>query len=95
MLKLFPLAQRRTDARASASAQPIDATGVIAKIARRQRSVFAVYAGFNESVRVTGIAPPRRWQPSPLNLIVRGLDSRINHDEIVLDTFEFLDMDAY
>jgi hypothetical protein len=86
VLKVFPLVT---------SAEPIDATRTIRSITRRQRSLFAVYAGFNRSVRVHGVRPPRQLQPSPLNQIVRSLDPGVDQDSIELDTFEFLDMDAY
>jgi hypothetical protein len=86
VLKAFPL----TTGTAS-----IDATRTIRAATRFHRAGFAVYAGFNGSVRVRGIRPPRRFQPSPLNLIVRHLDPTVDQDSIVLDTFEFLDMDAY
>ena len=86
VLKVFPLVT---------SAEPIDATRTIRSITRRQRSLFAVYAGFNRSARVQGVRPPRRLQPSPLNLIVRSLDPDVDQDSIELDTFELLDMDAY
>jgi hypothetical protein len=46
-------------------------------------------------VTVRGIAPPRRLLPAPLNLIVKSLDDAIPQDDFVLDTYEFLDMDAY
>lgn len=86
VLKVFPL---------GAGTAPTDATRAIRSATRFHRAVFAVYAGFNGSVRVRGIRPPRRLQPSPLNLIIRNLDPAIDQDAIVLDTFEFLDMDAY
>src|SRR5690606_8542213 len=54
-----------------------------------------VYAGWNRWVSMRGITPPRRFLPSPLNLIVKSLDPAIDQDALVLDTFEFLDMDAY
>ncbi|MDG2028844.1 MAG: hypothetical protein P8J50_17220 [Acidimicrobiales bacterium] len=86
VLKIFPT---------STGHAAIDATRAIRAAMRFHRAAFAVYAGFNGSVRVRGIAPPRRLQPSPLNLIIRHLDPSIDQDAIVLDTFEFLDMDAY
>jgi hypothetical protein len=55
----------------------------------------AIYAGFNAHVRVRGIRPPRRLQPSPLNLIYRSLSPDAPKVSFTLDTFEFLDMDAY
>lgn len=86
ILKLFPLVS---------SGLPLDATRVIRSIGRWDRSAFCVYAGLNRSVRVRGGRPPRRLQPSPLNLIIRRLDPAVDQDSIELDTFEFLDMDAY
>jgi hypothetical protein len=46
-------------------------------------------------VRVRGIQPPRRLQPSPLHLILRTLSPAVDQDTLAVDTFEFLDMDAY
>lgn len=86
VLKAFPLAT---------GTAPVDATAMIRTATRHHRAGFAVYAGFNGSVKVRGIAPPRRFQPSPLNLIIRHLDPDVDQDTITLDTFEFLDMDAY
>ena len=86
LLKLFPLAT---------AGLPLDATRAIRSIARKQHTAFAVYAGFNGSVTVRGLRPPRRLQPSPLNLVARRLDPDLDQDALELDTFEFLDMDAY
>lgn len=86
VLKTFPLVS---------GTGPLDATRAIRSVTRWHRAGFAVYAGFNGSVRVRGLRPPRRLQPSPLNLIIRRLRPDVDHDAIVLDTFEFLDMDAY
>ena len=85
ILKLFPLT----------TGSPINATRAIRSIARRQLTAFAVYAGFNGSVTVRGLHPPRRLQPSPLNLVVRRLDPALDQDALDLDTFEFLDMHAH
>lgn len=62
---------------------------------RHHRAPAAVYAGWNRWVRVRGVSPPRRMLPAPLNLIVKSLDPGIGQDTLVLDTYEFLDMDAY
>jgi len=86
VLKAFPL---------SSGSAPIDATRAVRAATRFHRAAFAVYAGFNGSVAIRGVRPPRRLQPSPLNLIIRHLDPSVDQDAIVLDTFEFLDMDAY
>ncbi len=64
-------------------------------VLRHHRAAFGVYAGFNRHLRVRGVRPPRRLQPSPLNLIVRSFGPEWDQNRIRLDTFEFLDMDAY
>ena len=86
VLKTFPL---------KPGPGPTPATNAIRSITRWHRSAFAVYAGINPSVTVQGIKPPRRLQPSPLNLIVRSLDPSVNNAEIGFDTFELLDTDVY
>src|SRR3954463_16633173 len=77
------------------SEQDANADRMIAAACRFHRAPYAVYAGFNARVRVRGIRPPRKLQPSPLHLILRSLSPAIDQDALTLDTFEFLDMDAY
>jgi len=86
VLKIFPLV---------GGSSVIDATRAIRTVTRWHRAGFAVYAGFNGSVTVRGITPPMRLRPSPLNLVVRQLDPSFDAESVKLDTFEFLDMDAY
>ena len=86
VLKIFPLVNSRST---------INATSAIRAATRWHRAGFAVYAGFNGSVSVSGIPPPMRFRPSPLNLVVRRLDPDFDDESVKLDTFEFLDMDAY
>ena len=86
ILKLF----RRT-----AGPDTIRADAVIGAACRFHRAPYAVYAGFNHHVAVRGVQPPRRLQPSPLHLILRSLSPAVDQDTLTLDTFEFLDMDAY
>jgi hypothetical protein len=74
---------------------PLVADRFVAAIGVYHRAPVIVYAGFNARVRVRGLRPPRRWQPSPLNLIFRSLTERAPKRGFRLDTFEFLDMDAY
>ena len=73
----------------------VPATRAIRSISRWHRSAFAVYAGFNPAVTVRGIKPPRRLQPSPLNLIVRSLNPALKDSGIDFDAFELLDTDAF
>jgi hypothetical protein len=68
---------------------------VIAAACRFHRAPYAVYAGFNARVTVRGIQPPRKLQPSPLHLILRSLSPAVDQASLAVDTFEFLDMDAY
>ena len=84
VLKTFPL-----------SPGPMSATEAIRSITRWHRSALAVYAGFNPAVTIRGIKPPRRLQPSPLNLMVRSLNPAVDNTEIDFDTFELLDTDVY
>jgi hypothetical protein len=86
ILKLLP--------RAGASL-PLRAGEIVSAACRFHRAPYAVYAGFNAHVSVRGVQPPRRLQPSPLHLILRGLAPDFDHEGLTLDTFEFLDMDAY
>lgn len=74
---------------------PIPTRRMLAAVCRYHRAPVAVHAGINEDVRVRGIAPPRRLQPSPLHLIIRRLDPSVDQEAIVLHSFEFLDGDAY
>lgn len=74
---------------------PISSREMIAAVCRHHRAPYAVYAGWNAHVPVHGIQPPRRLQPSPLYLILRTLAGDMDQNRLELDTFEFLDMDAY
>lgn len=85
ILKLLPRAGR-TGLRAEA---------IVSAACRFHKAPYAVYAGFNPHVALRGIQPPRKLQPSPLNLIIRSLSPAIDQGPLMIDTFEFLDMDAY
>lgn len=74
---------------------PLRSDAIVGAACRFHRAPYAVYAGFNEHVKVRGIQPPRRVQPSPLHLILRSFSADVDQDALRLDTFEFLDMDAY
>lgn len=73
----------------------VRADAMVGAACRFHRAPYAVYAGFNQHVTVRGIQPPRRLQPSPLHLILRSLSPAVDQDTLAVDTFEFLDMDAY
>ena len=74
---------------------PLPAQRLAGAICRYHGAPMAVYAGFNARVQLRGMAPPRRLQPSPLNLIYRSLTDKAPKQGFRLETFEFLDMDAY
>lgn len=88
VLKLMPR-------RPLAPGTTVSAQRIVGAICRYHRAPFAVYAGFNARVRLLGVAPPRKIQPSPLNLIYRSLTDKAPKLGFRLETFEFLDMDAY
>ena len=75
---------------------PLRGAPFVTAACRHHRAPMCVYAGFNAHARVSGIRPPRRLQPSPLNLVFKSLDeTRAPSSTFRVDTFEFLDMDAY
>ncbi len=78
-----------------ADGETVSSRGAIAAACRYHRAPAAVYAGFNAHVRVRGVRPPRRLQPAPLNLLFRSLSDEVPQETFTLDTYEFLDFDAY
>ncbi len=74
---------------------PISGQPAVAEACRWHRAPAAVYAGFNRNVVVRGVPAPERIKPSPLNLELCSLSDRIRQRDFHLDTYEFLDMDAY
>jgi hypothetical protein len=88
ILKFFPRGPRRID-------EPLSSRRAIAAVCRYHRAPAAVYAGFNALVPVRGISPPHRLRPAPLNLVVHSFSDEVPQETLRLDTFEFLDLDAY
>ncbi len=86
VMKLLPRGGRRG---------PLPARQVIAAACRYHRTPIALYAGYNEHVRVRGIRPPHRLKPAPLYILVRALRDGVDQDAVVLSTYEFLDIDAF
>ena len=74
---------------------PVSARSVIAAALRHHRVPVGIYAGFNRHVPVRGIAIPKSIQPAPLNLLFRSLSDEVPQETFALDTYEFLDFDAY
>jgi hypothetical protein len=88
ILKLFPRGPMAAGERRSPRT-------AIAAACRYHRAPVAVYAGFNALVPVRGFEPPRRLRPAPLNLVVHSFSDEVPQETFRLDTFEFLDLDAY
>jgi hypothetical protein len=74
---------------------PLASHGTITEICHHHKAPLAVYAGRNRHVPVSGVRLPERFKPVPLNLVLLSLNPRIDHNTFQLDTYEFLDMDAY
>lgn len=75
--------------------ETVSPRAVVAAACRHHRAPAAVYAGFNAHVPVRGLRPPRKLQPAPLNLLFRSLSDEVPQETFALDTYEFLDFDAY
>ena len=75
---------------------PVSGAPFVASACRAHRAPLCVYAGWNAHAHVRGIPSPRRFQPSPLNMVYKGYDeTRAPAASFRLDTFEFLDGDAF
>jgi hypothetical protein len=86
ILKLLPRAGRFG---------PLASRDLLNAICRHHRAPCGVYAGHNRHVPVRGIRLPERLKPVPLNLDILGTTGGLDQQTFQLDTFEFLDMDAY
>lgn len=74
---------------------PVSGQAVVTAACAHHKAPFAIYAGYNRHVVVRGWRAPERLKPAPLNLMVCSLSDAVPQDTFRLDTFEFLDMDAY
>lgn len=74
---------------------PRSGWAAVSAACHHHRSPVAVYAGFNRHVVVRGIPAPDRLKPAPLNLMVHSVSDELDQASFALDTFEFLDMDAF
>lgn len=75
---------------------PVSTTALVGATLRSHRAVVCVYAGWNANARVRGMRVPHRFQPSPLNVVLKVVDEeRVDAETFVLETWELLDMDAY
>lgn len=74
----------------------MDVRPLIRSACKESRTALFLYAGYNAAAKVSTIALPSGFKPSPLNLIFRSLDSAaLPASQVKFDTFEFLDFDAY
>ena len=86
------------------SPSPGVGAALAAQACRRDRSLGAVYVGFNDRVAFRGMGVPRRLSPSPLNLLFFRADQASAAvgievpeppiDDVTLNCFELLDFDA-
>jgi hypothetical protein len=74
---------------------PLPGRALVSEVCRFHRAPAAVYAGWNRHVPLRGVPLPERLKPVPLNLMVHSLDPAIRQESFTLDTYEFLDADAY
>jgi hypothetical protein len=73
---------------------PLDARSAIAAACRHHRAPFALHAGLNSHVRITGFSVPPRLRPVPLNLMALPIDPTIDPKNMKIDIYDFLDFDA-
>lgn len=85
LLKLLPR---------SRTSLPMSGARFVSAACRSNHAPLCIYAGWNAHVNVRGIPTPRKLQPSPLNVVFKPL-ADIPASQFSLDTFEFLDMDAF
>lgn len=68
---------------------------IAARLARFHRTPLVVYWGRNSRVALRGLRLPKRFQPSPLEVVLHLFDQQKADLELPLDDFELLDLDAY
>jgi hypothetical protein len=73
---------------------PLGAGRFVSEACRANHAPLCIYAGWNAHVNVRGVPTPRKLQPSPLNVVFKPLTD-VPPPYFRLDTFEFLDMDAF
>jgi len=73
---------------------PLPAEAIVTAACRHHRAPVAMYVGFNAHLPMRGVTVPRRFLPSPLNLLFLTLGD-LDQASFRFDTFEFLDFDAF
>jgi GNAT superfamily N-acetyltransferase len=81
--------------RRSHDGDPVAGGPLVRSLLRTHRTPFAIHFGRNPDVALTGVPIPRRLLPSPLALVLQPFTDRFDPATFRLDTFEFLDFDAY
>ena len=76
-------------------AAPVSAGPLAAAVQRFHRAPLAVHWGRNRWVNVRGPRIPEARMPSPLQIVLHSFHPDFAVDDFELDTFEFLDFDAY
>jgi hypothetical protein len=75
---------------------PVPGGRYVTAACRAHRAPACVYAGWNAHARVRGVPVPMRFRPSPMNIVFKSFDeNRMPSGSFRIDTFEFLDGDAY
>jgi GNAT superfamily N-acetyltransferase len=77
------------------TSRPVSGAPAVAAACRHHRTPIALYSGFNAQVKLPDIGLPLRLRPVPLNLIYKSLSDDVPQETFELDTYEFLDMDAF
>jgi hypothetical protein len=72
---------------------PLPSRELVAAACRHHGAPLAMYGGYNAHVPVSGVAIPRAWLPTPLNVVFVTL-SELDPTVFRFDTLEFLDFDA-
>ena len=71
---------------------PAPIAPLVSSVARYHKTPFVVHWGENPHFKMNGLKIPRRFQPSPLDLVVHFFEVKINFQ---LNEFELLDFDAF
>jgi len=83
LLKVFPVSPNEV---------PVPITPFVSGVAKYHKTPFVAYWGENPHFKMTGLKIPRKFQPSPLDLVVHFFEVKTNFE---LNEFELLDFDAF
>jgi GNAT superfamily N-acetyltransferase len=74
---------------------PLQGGPLAAAVGEVHRTPFVVHWGHNHDVRFRGVSIPRRFMPSPLEVVLFGFHDGFDASAFELSSFEFLDFDAF